>query len=96
MWIVRKKKTMQIIKLLMENERMYQGKISELTGIKGGELIRRINELKEYGIIDWEVEDKFGGKKWIFLTPEGREIARHLIEIEKIMDRMEKKREERG
>lgn len=80
----------------MENERMYQGKISELTGIKGGELIRRINELKEYGIIDWEVEDKFGGKKWIFLTPEGREIARHLIEIEKIMDRMEKKREERG
>jgi len=89
---VRKKKTMQIIKLLMENERMYQGKISELTGIKGGELIRRINELKEYGIIDWEVEDKFGGKKWIFLTPEGKEIAKHLIEIEKIMEKIGKKR----
>jgi len=95
MWLARKKKSMQIIKLLLEKERMYQTEISELTGIKGGELVRRINELKEYGIIDWEVEDKFGGKKWIFLTPEGREIAKHLIEIEKIMEKIEKKRGER-
>lgn len=92
MWLARKKKSMQIIKLLLEKERMYQTEISELTGIKGGELVRRINELREYGLIDWEVEDKFGGKKWIFLTPEGKEVARHLIEIEKIMGRIEKKR----
>lgn len=91
MWLARKKKSMQIIKLLLEKERMYQTEISELIGIKGGELVRRINELKEYGIIDWEVEDKFGGKKWIFLTPEGKEIAKHLIEIEKIMEKIEKK-----
>lgn len=95
MWLARKKKSMQIIKLLLEKERMYQTEISELTGIKGGELVRRINELKEYGIIDWEIEDKFGGKKWIFLTPEGKEIAKHLIEIEKIMEKIVKKREER-
>lgn len=92
MWLARKKKSMQIIKLLLEKEKMYQTEISELTGIKGGELVRRINELKEYGIIDWEVEDKFGGKKWIFLTPEGKEIARHLVEIEKIMERIGKKK----
>jgi len=84
---------MQIIKLLVENERMYQGEISKITGIKGGELVRRINELKEYKMIDWEVEDKFGGKKWIFLTPEGKEIAKHLIEIEKIMEKLEKNKE---
>jgi len=35
------------------------------------------------------------GKKWYWLTPEGKEIAMHLIEIEKIMERLgEKSREE--
>ena len=69
---------------------MYQDQISKITGIKGGELVRRIRDLREQGLIDWEIEDKFGGKKWIFLTPEGKEIAKHLIEIEKIMEKIEK------
>ena len=33
-----------------------------------------------------------GMRYW--LTPEGKEIAKHLIEIEKIMEKIEKKREE--
>lgn len=58
--------------------------------MKGGQLVDRVKELREHGIIDWEVEDKFGGKKWIFLTPEGKEIAKHLIEIEKIMEKIKR------
>jgi len=33
--------------------------------------------------------------RWYWLTPEGKEIAKHLIEIEKIMEKMEKKKEGR-
>jgi len=38
------------------------------------------------GIIASEVEDKFGGKKWYWLTEKGRKVAEKLKEIEKILE----------
>ncbi len=87
-----KKGTIKILSVLLEKGKLYQDELGNIVGMKGGQLVDRVKELREYGIIDWEIEDKFGGRKWIFLTPEGKEIAKHLIEIEKIMERLEKKK----
>lgn len=87
-----KKGSIEILSILLDKGKLYQDELGNFVGMKGGQLVDRVKELREYGLIDWEVEDKFGGKKWIFLTPEGKEIAKHLIEIEKIMGRIEKKR----
>ncbi len=37
-------------------------------------------------IIASEVEDKFGGKKWYWLTPEGKKVAEYLVKIEEVME----------
>ena len=68
MRIFGKKGNIEILSALLEKSKLYQDELGNIVGIKGGQLVDRIKELKEYGIIDWEIEDKFGGKKWIFLT----------------------------
>jgi len=45
----------------------------------------RIFELKNQGLLDDKLEDKFGGRRYIWLTEKGKKIAEHLIEIEKIL-----------
>ena len=86
MRIFGKKGSIEILSALLEKGKLYQDELGNIVGMKGGQLVDRIKELKEYGILDWEVEDKFGGKKWIFLTEKGKKIAKYLIEIEKIME----------
>jgi len=76
--------TIDILRLLLENERMYQKEIKDRLGKKGTVDIR-LKELELLGIIASEVEDKFQGKKWYWLTERGRKIAEKIIEIEKIM-----------
>jgi len=44
----------------------------------------RILELKNQGLIDEELESKFGGRKYIWLTDKGKKVARHLQEIKKV------------
>ena len=68
---------------------MYQKEIKEKIG-KKGTIDIRLKELELLGIIASEVEDKFQGKKWYWLTEKGKKVAEHLIEIEKIMERLGK------
>lgn len=42
--------------------------------------------LKNLKLIIDEVENKFGGKRYISLTPKGKKVAKYFIEIEKIME----------
>jgi len=76
--------TIDIIRLLLNNERMYQGEIKDKIGKKGS-VETRLKELELLGIIASEVEDKFQGKKWYWLTEKGKKVAEHLVEIERIM-----------
>jgi len=43
----------------------------------------RLLELKNQGLIKDEQESKFGGRRYIWLTDKGVNIAKHLVEIEK-------------
>ena len=70
---------------------MYQKEIKEKIG-KKGTIDIRLKELELLGIIASEVEDKFQGKKWYWLTPEGKEIAEYLVKIEEVMERLGKKK----
>lgn len=78
--------TIDILRLLLENERMYQKEIKEKIG-KKGTIDIRLKELELLGIIASEVEDKFQGKKWYWLTEKGRKVAEYLVKIEEIMEK---------
>ena len=76
--------TTDILKLLLENGRMYGEQLKREIGKKGS-VENRLRELELLGIIASEVEDKFQGKKWYWLTEKGRKVAEKLREIEEIM-----------
>ena len=77
--------TSDILRLLAEHKRMYGEQIKRSLKKKGS-IENRLKELERLGIIASEVEDKFQGKKWYWLTEKGRKIARHVREIEKLME----------
>ncbi|RLF51426.1 MAG: hypothetical protein DRN19_02835 [Thermoplasmata archaeon] len=76
--------TIDILKLLLENERMYGEQLKREIGKKGS-VENRLRELELLGIIASEVEDKFQGKKWYWLTEKGRKVAEKVKEIEEIL-----------
>jgi len=45
----------------------------------------RLLELKNTGLVEDEQESKFGGRRYIWLTDKGEKIAKHLLDIEKIL-----------
>jgi DNA-binding HxlR family transcriptional regulator len=45
----------------------------------------RIIELKNHGLINDELESKFGGRRYIWLTDKGKKIAKHLHEINNLI-----------
>ena len=47
----------------------------------------RISDLKAEGLIKDEREIKFGGKRLISLTEKGNNIAKHLLQIEKVLNK---------
>ena len=90
MEILCKSLALSILKVLLKEKRMYRGQISEAVNKKGSTFQDMLGKLEELGIIASEVEDKFGGKKWYWITEKGKKIAEHLIKIEKIMEKDEK------
>ena len=73
-----------LITLLKQNGKMYFTELKNEIG-KGSmsTLNIRVLELKNQGLISDELESKFGGRKYIWLTDKGKKIAKHLQEIEK-------------
>ena len=70
----------------MKEGKLYRGQLSEKVNKKGSVFQSTLAKLEEMGIIASEVEDKFGGKKWYWLTEKGRKVAEKLKEIEKILE----------
>ena len=86
MEILCKPLALSILKALLKEKRMYRGQLSEAVNKKGSTFQDTLGKLEELGVIASEVEDKFGGKKWYWLTEKGRKVAEYLVEIEKIME----------
>jgi len=75
-----------LITLLRQNGKMYFTELKKEIG-KGSmsTLNMRILELKNQGLIKDELESKFGGRKYIWLTDKGKKIANYLLEIERML-----------
>jgi len=75
-----------LISLLKNKGKMF---VTELKGKIGkgsmSTLNTRLLELKNQGLIKDETEAKFGGRRYIWLTDKGQKVAKHLLEIEKVL-----------
>ena len=75
-----------LISLLKHKGKMYVTELQKEIG-KGSmsTLNMRVLELKNQGLIKDEQESKFGGRRYIWLTDKGEKIARHLVDMEKML-----------
>ena len=75
-----------LISLLKYKGKMYVTELKKEIG-KGSmsTLNMRILELKNQGLIKDEQESKFGGRRYIWLTEKGEKVAKHLLDIDKIL-----------
>lgn len=80
-----KPRTVDILISLSDGKKYF----SELKGVTGGAststIESRIKELKEIGLVKDKKEEKFGGRRYIWLTDKGQKVALFLADIEKIM-----------
>ena len=75
-----------ILIALYENGKLFYSQLLKVLGHGGGTISSTIEYLKNLGLIIDEVEDKFGGRRYLYLTEKGKKVAKHLIEIKKIME----------
>ena len=72
--------------LLEQKDKMYFTELKQRIGHGSmTTFATRILELEKYGLIEFEIEKKYGRKKYIWLTEKGKKVAKHLKEIEKLM-----------
>jgi len=74
-----------LISLYKYGDKMYLTQLFDKLGHKGSLVMGRLNELHNLGLINDEVEEKFGGRRYIWLTEKGKKVAERLVEIERIM-----------
>ena len=87
MEILEKAGSTDILITLLEHEgKMYVTELKKEIG-KGSmsTLNTRLVELKNHGLINDEQESKFGGRRYIWLTEKGKEIAKHLLDIKELL-----------
>ena len=76
------------IEVLTNLYRKKEAGLVEIVNLSGGStsvVNNRLLELKAAGLISEEREAKFGGRRLFSLTVEGKKVAKHLVEIEKIL-----------
>ena len=82
-----KPRTVDILISLLDGKK-YFSELKEVTGGASTSTIEsRIKELKEIGLVKDKKEDKFGGRRYIWLTDKGQKVALFLADIEKIMNK---------
>lgn len=80
-----KPRTVDILISLLDGKK-YFSELKEVTGGASTSTIEsRLKELKEIGLVKDKKEDKFGGRRYIWLTDKGKKVASSLTDIEKIM-----------
>ena len=80
-----KPRTVDILISLLDGKK-YFSELKEVTGRASTSTIEsRIKELKEIGLVKDKKEDKFGGRRYIWLTDKGKKVALVLADIEKMM-----------
>ena len=80
-----KPRTVEILTSLSDGKK-YFSELKEVTGGASTSTIEaRIKELREVGLVKDKKEDKFGGRRYIWLTNKGKKVASSLAEIKRII-----------
>ena len=83
--VLEKSKSIEILVALYGEKKVFLSELLIKLKTKDTNTInRRIDTLREAGLIKDETEAKFGGRRYIWLTDKGKEIAKNLKNIEKI------------
>lgn len=83
--VLEKSKSIEILVALYDKDRLFLSELLEKLGTKDTNTInRRMESLRDVGLIKEEGEAKFGGRRYIWLTGNGKKIAKYLIEIGKL------------
>ena len=80
-----KPRTVEILISLLDGKKYFSELKDVTSGASTSTIESRIRELREVGLIKEKKEDKFGGRRYIWLTEKGKKVAGSLADIEKIM-----------
>ncbi len=84
--VLEKSQAMEILVALLGKEKLFLSELLKQLETKDTNTVsRRIDMLRDVGLIKEEGEAKFGGRRYIWLTNKGKKIASYLTEIEKTM-----------
>jgi len=83
--ILQKSRAIEVLANLYKKKEAGLVEIVDLCGGSTSVVNNRLLELKAAGMISEEKEAKFGGRRLFRLTAEGMKVAKHLIEIEKVL-----------
>jgi len=82
--ILEKSQSMEILVALYNKNKLFLSELLEQLGTKDTNTVsRRLDMLRDAGLIKEEGEEKFGGRRYIWLTDKGKKIAKLLTYIEK-------------
>ena len=83
--VLEKSKSIEILVALYGEKKVFLSELLIKLKTKDTNTInRRIDTLRDAGLIKDETEAKFGGRRYIWLTDKGKKIASNLKNIEKI------------
>jgi len=83
--VLEKSQSMEILVALYDRSKLFLSELLEALGTKDTNTVsRRIEMLRDEGLIKEEGEEKFGGRRYIWLTSKGKKVASLLKELEKI------------
>ena len=83
--ILEKSQSMEILVALYNKNKLFLSELLEQLGTKDTNTVsRRLDMLRDAGLIKEEGEEKFGGRRYIWLTDKGKKVAKLLANIEKL------------
>jgi len=83
--VLEKSQSIEILVALYDKDKLFLSELLETLGTKDTNTVsRRIDMLRDVGLIKEESEEKFGGRRYIWLTDKGKKVAKLLTNIEKL------------
>ena len=83
--VLESSKSIEILIALSKYDKLFLSELLEKINTKDTNTVnRRIEMLRETALIKEEGEEKFGGRRYLWLTKKGQKVATLLVEIGKI------------
>jgi len=83
--VLEKSQSIEILVVLYNKDKLFLSELLEQLGTKDTNTVsRRLDMLREAGLVKEEGEEKFGGRRYIWLTDKGKKVAKLLTDIEKL------------